>query len=198
MVSEPGDAVGKSWPKESGSPHSRFRGTAKRRLPNRTADAVAAVPKACHEHNPTMRQQHRRGRYLLHGSSTRHSLRDDCPDGFAAGSRLVCGRRGPCSRSACLLRRQRGAHHWRDRSGGRLDPQSSTSRLRGFLCGSFASFSSKRLSEHVSAEGPSRKRSKDSQIEVVAFDSTLIEVTTDIEDILENLRCRFGATLVVE
>jgi hypothetical protein len=61
-----------------------------------------------------------------------------------------------------------------------------------------ASFSSKRLSEYVSAEGPSRKRSKDSQIEVVAFDSTLIEVTTDIEDILENLRGRFGGTMVEE
>jgi hypothetical protein len=46
MVSESGNAVGKSWPKESGSPRSRFRGTAKRGLPNRTADAVAAVPKA--------------------------------------------------------------------------------------------------------------------------------------------------------
>jgi hypothetical protein len=52
-------------------------------------------------------------------------------------------------------------------------------------------------SEHVSAEGPSRKRSKDSRIEVVAFDSTFIEVTTDIEDILENLRDRFGGTSVV-
>jgi hypothetical protein len=31
----------------------------------------------------------------------------------------------------------------------------------------------------------------------VAFDSTFIEVTTDIEDILENLRDRFGGTLVV-
>jgi Holliday junction resolvasome RuvABC ATP-dependent DNA helicase subunit len=29
----------------------------------------------------------------------------------------------------------------------------------------------------------------------VAFDSTFIEVTTDIEDILENLRDRFGGTM---
>jgi hypothetical protein len=31
----------------------------------------------------------------------------------------------------------------------------------------------------------------------VAFDSTFIEVTADIEDILENLRDRFGGTMVV-
>jgi hypothetical protein len=31
----------------------------------------------------------------------------------------------------------------------------------------------------------------------VAFDSTFIEVTTDIEDIPENLRDRFGGTMVV-
>src|SRR5450631_1090202 len=48
-----------------------------------------------------------------------------------------------------------------------------------------ASISSESPSEHVSAEGPSRKRSKDSRI----------EVTTDIEDILENLRDRFGGTM---
>ena len=60
-----------------------------------------------------------------------------------------------------------------------------------------ASISSESLSEHVSVEGPSRKRSKDSQIEVVAFDSTFIKVTTDIEDILENLRDRFGGTIIV-
>jgi Holliday junction resolvasome RuvABC ATP-dependent DNA helicase subunit len=29
----------------------------------------------------------------------------------------------------------------------------------------------------------------------VAFDATFIEVTTDIEDILENLRDRFGGTM---
>jgi len=29
----------------------------------------------------------------------------------------------------------------------------------------------------------------------MAFDSTFIEVTTDIEDILENLRDRFGGTM---
>ena len=61
-----------------------------------------------------------------------------------------------------------------------------------------ASISSESLSEHVSVEGPSRKRSKDSRIEVVAFDATFIEVTTDIEDILENLRDQFGGTFVVE
>jgi hypothetical protein len=61
-----------------------------------------------------------------------------------------------------------------------------------------ASISSESPGEHVSAEGPSRKRSKDSRIEVVAFDSAFIEVTTDIEDILENLRDRLGGTLVVE
>jgi hypothetical protein len=66
------------------------------------------------------------------------------------------------------------------------------SRLRGFCVDPLL------RSVRNASEGPSRKRSKDSQIEVVAFDSTLIEVTTDIEDILENLRCRFGATLVVE
>ena len=60
-----------------------------------------------------------------------------------------------------------------------------------------ASIGSESPGEHVSAEGPSRKRSKDSRIEVVAFDATFIEVTTDIEDILENLRDRFGGTLVV-
>ena len=59
-----------------------------------------------------------------------------------------------------------------------------------------ASISSERPSERVSAEGPSRKRSKDSRIEVVAFDSTFIEVTTDIEDILD---CAVGSeeTMVV-
>ncbi len=60
-----------------------------------------------------------------------------------------------------------------------------------------ASISSESLSDHVSAGGPSRKRSKDSQIEFVAFKSTFVEVTTDIEDILENLRDRFGGTIVV-
>src|SRR6266851_1741782 len=61
-----------------------------------------------------------------------------------------------------------------------------------------ASISSESPSAHVSAAGPSCKRSKDSRIEVVAFDSTFIEVTTDIEDILENLSDRFGGTMVVE
>jgi hypothetical protein len=42
MVSEPGDVVGKSWPKESRSPHSRFRGTAKQGPVDRRANAVAA------------------------------------------------------------------------------------------------------------------------------------------------------------
>jgi hypothetical protein len=83
------------------------------------------------------------------------------------------------------------------RSRGRLDPQSSASRLRVFLQLP-ASISSESRSEHVSAAGPFRKRSKDSRIEVVAFDSTFIEVTTDIEGILENLRDWFGGTMVVE
>jgi hypothetical protein len=61
-----------------------------------------------------------------------------------------------------------------------------------------ASIRSESLGGHVSAEGPSRKRSKDSQIEVVAFGSAFIEVTTDIEDILENLHDRFGGIIVVE
>jgi hypothetical protein len=94
MVCEPGDAVGKSWPKESGSSRSRFRGTAKRSPPN--------------------------------------------------------------------------------------------------------SIRSESLGEHVSAEEPTRKRSKDSHIEVVAFDSTFIEVATGIEDIFENRRDRSGGAMVVE
>lgn len=50
--------------------------------------------------------------------------------------------------------------------------------------------------EKVSAEGPPRKRSTNSQIEVVAFDDTFIEITTDHQDILRNLRDRFAGARV--
>jgi hypothetical protein len=103
-------------------------------------------------------------------------------------------------------RRQRDPGHWRDRSRGRLDhlirnrPQVDF----GVFVRLPASIGPESLGEHVSAEGAFRKRSKDSQIKVVAFDSAFIEyraaieVTTDIEDILENLRDRFGGSVVVE
>jgi hypothetical protein len=52
------------------------------------------------------------------------------------------------------------------------------------------------LTQHVSAEGAPRKRSADSQIEVVAFDDIFIEITTDRADILQNLRDRFAGAIV--
>jgi Holliday junction resolvasome RuvABC ATP-dependent DNA helicase subunit len=54
------------------------------------------------------------------------------------------------------------------------------------------------LDEHVSAEGPSGKRSRISQMEVLAFDSTFIEITTDVESLLLTLRDRFGGAIVAE
>lgn len=113
MVSEPGDAVGKSWPKESRLPLSRFRGTCKI---DRVVDLIRNRPQVDFGF-----------------------FADACFDRFGKPQRTRLG------------------------------------------------------SGTISANGQ-----KISRIEVVAFDSTFIEVTTDIEGILENLRDWFGATMVVE
>jgi hypothetical protein len=51
--------------------------------------------------------------------------------------------------------------------------------------------------EQVSSEGPPRQRVMNSAIEVVAFDSTFIQLTTNNVDFIHAIRNRFGGTIVV-
>src|ERR1700730_4105400 len=179
MVSESGNAVGKSWPKESGSPRSRFRGTAKRGLPNRTADAVAAVPKA-----PVMNTIRLCGNDIdgaaISGTVPQLATLfetivqtdslldrvwyaadvDPAPGQLASYGGNAVRIIGGIDRLVDLIR---------DR------PQVDFGVFCVDPC--FVQFETPQRTRL--GRGPSRRRSKDSQIEVVAFDSTLIEVTTD-------------------